>query len=360
MVTPRATYQKDTEDAIPEDDRARRRPSAVARWLRTRAAWVFLLNVALIVLFSAITEDHVFWSVANLRALLIALSEGLLLALALSMLLGAGIFDLSLGANLVLSSVMGAKVIQLFQSSPGDATAYSDPAIAIAAGLAVCVATGAIFGLINGLLIAVAEVNSLIATLATLGIATGAGYLVTGGSDIASMPQVMQSSIGLNAIGGVVPLPAIIALLVLAILWVIVRYTRYGLRIQAIGSSRTAAERAGIRVRAYMISLTVLAGVMASLAGFIDLAKFSSTSLSGHGSDALNAVTAAVIGGTLLEGGSIAIIGTLWGAALAVILQAGLVLSGVSSFWQLIAVGVVLLLAVVLDRVAMKRRERAR
>jgi ribose transport system permease protein len=81
--------------------------------------------------------------------------------------------------------------------------------------------------------------------------------------------------------------------------------------------------------------------------------------LSGHANDALGAVTAAVIGGTLLEGGKVSIAGAVWGAALAVILQAGLVILGVSSFWQLIVVGVVLLLAVMLDRLTALRRTRA-
>jgi ribose transport system permease protein len=145
-------------------------------------------------------------------------------------------------------------------------------------------------------------------------------------------------------------------LLILIVLWAVVRYSRYGLRIQSIGSSRPAAERAGLRVRLLLVSLTVLAGALAGLAGFIDLSRFGSSALAGHGNDALAAVTAVVIGGTLLEGGFISIIGTLWGAGLAVILQAGLVISGVSSYWQLIVVGVVLLVAVVLDRVTYKRR----
>src|SRR3954454_9228652 len=99
-----------------------------------------------------------------------------------------------------------------------------------------------------------------------------------------------------------------------------------------------------------------MSGAMDGLAGFIDLARFGSTALGGHNNDALAAVTAVVIGGTLLTGGYISIIGTVWGAALAVILQTGLVIAGVPSFWQLIVVGVVLLLAVVIDRTTSKRR----
>lgn len=340
------------------DDRGRRPANPVVRWLRTRAAWILALDLLLIAVFSLLSRNHVFWSPANAESLLLSVSQILLLALGLSMMLGAGIFDLSLGANLVLSSVVGALVMRQFQGVPGDTSSYDNVWGAIVLGLLASIATGALFGLVNGLLIAIGNINSLIATLGTLGIGTGIALLVTGGSDVSSLPVELQTAIGLNTVG-IVPVPAIAALLVAVVLWAVVRYTRFGLRTQAIGSSRLAAERAGIRVRRQLIGLAVLGGTLAGVAGFIDLARFGSTAIGGHANDALGAVTAAVIGGTLLEGGRISIAGAVWGAGLAVILQVGLVILGVSSFWQLIVVGVVLLVAVLLDRVAVLRRNRA-
>jgi len=337
----------------PVDDRALVPVSRLAAWLKTRAAWILLLDIALVILFTLVTPHHVFATTANVKNVLLALTEALLLALGLTMMLGAGIFDLSLGANLVLSSVVGAKVMLLFQTAGGSIGA------AIVVGAIACVITGLLYGLVNGLIIAVADVNSLIATLATLGIGTGIADLLTGGTDVGGLPVQLQTDIGLRTFS-VVPLPAVAALAALAILWAVVRYTRYGLRVQGIGSSRAAAERAGLRVRAHLISLTMLGGGLAGIAGFVDLTRFGSTSLAGHPNDALNAVTAAVIGGTLLAGGYISIVGTLWGACLAVILETGLVISGVLAFWQLIVVGVVLLVAVVLDRITARRRARAR
>jgi ribose transport system permease protein len=347
-----------TSTSTPLDDRARKPQNAVLRWLRTRAAWILLLDIALIALFSILSRNNVFWSVANAESLLLSVSQVLLLALGLAMMLGAGIFDLSLGANLVLSSVIGAMVIRSFQGTVGDQSSYQNVGLAITLGLLACIASGAIFGLINGLIIAVGKINSLIATLATLGIGTGVALLLTGGSDVASMPVELQTAIGLNTIG-FLPIPAVAALLAAVVLWAVVRFTRYGLRTQAIGSSRLSAERAGIRVPGQLVSLAVLGGGLAGVAGFIDLARFGSTAISGHANDALGAVTAAVIGGTLLEGGKISITGAIWGAGLAVILQTGLVILGVSSFWQLIVVGVVLLLAVLLDRLTVVRRNRS-
>jgi ribose transport system permease protein len=339
----------------PVDDRARKPGNPFVRWLKSRAAWILLLDIALILLFTLLSRDHVFGSVANAQSLLLSVSQIMLLALGLAMMLGAGIFDLSVGANLVLSSVVGAMVIRSFMSNPGDPNSYHDVVLAAVLGFIACVVTGALYGLVNGIIIAVFKVNSLIATLATLGIGTGVGLLLTGGTDLASIPPGIQLSIGLNTVGPI-PVPAIGAIVAAIVLWLVVRFTRYGLRVQAIGSSATSAERAGVRVRSYLLSLTIMGGALAGVAGFLDLARFSSTAIAGHANDSLAAITAVVIGGTLLEGGRISIAGAVWGTFLAVILQAGLVILGVSAFWQLIVVGVVLLAAVLLDRFAAVRR----
>ena len=117
----------------PADDRALSPPTPFTAWLKTRAAWILLLDIALVVLFTITTPHHVYATTANVKNVLLALTEALLLALGLSMMLGAGIFDLSLGANLVLSSVVGAKVMLLFHprapasawpSSPGRSPAW--------------------------------------------------------------------------------------------------------------------------------------------------------------------------------------------------------------------------------------------
>jgi ribose transport system permease protein len=276
----------------------------------------------------------------------------------MAMLLGAGVFDLSLGANLVLSSVVGARVIREIGGTPDAAGHYPHPGWAITLGVLACLLTGIVFGAVNGILIAYCDINSLIASLGTLGIGTGLALVITGGNDVSGLPAALQSGFGLRTIA-FIPEPALVALAAALVLGLIVRYTRFGLRTQAIGSSRTAAERVGLKVRARLLSLAMLGGALAGLAGFIDLAHFGSTSLAGHANDALGAVTAAVIGGTLLQGGRISVIGTVWGAALAVILQGGLVIVGLSSAYQLIAVGVVLVLAVGLDRLSARRRAAA-
>jgi ribose transport system permease protein len=342
--------------SIALDDRGLGEPTLLVRLLRTRATWVLGFDIALFAIFTATSRNHVFFSVANAQNLLLGTTQALLLSLGLAMMLGSGIFDLSLGANLVLSSVVGALVIRSFRDA---SESYPNPWLAIGVGFAACVLAGTAYGIVNGLLIAVADINSLIATLATLGIGTGVAFLLADGADVAGMPIEIRRSIGQETILGI-PLPAFFALLAAVVLWGVVRYTRFGLRTQAIGSSRVSAERAGIKVRRHYLVLTSLAGALAGAAGFVDLSRFGSTALVGHQNDSLAAVAAVVIGGTLLQGGYVSITGAVWGAGLAIILQQGLVISGVQSFWQLIVIGTVLLFAVVFDRVAAQRRASSR
>ncbi|GAA4156060.1 ABC transporter permease [Leifsonia shinshuensis] len=322
--------------------------------LSSRATSILLLDIVLFIFFSIVTHG-LFASLGSIQALLLTGTEALLLALGLTMLLGAGIFDLSLGANLVLSSVVGATIMKAVVAPDAAGNVTGNLGLGIFAGLVAAVLTGAIFGLVNGILVAYGRINALIATLGTLGVGTGLALVISGGADLGGLPAQLQSGFGLAAVGPI-PLPTIVAIVAAVILFLVVRFTRFGMRTLAIGSSRPSAERVGIRVPAHLLKLTIMAGALAGIAGFINIAHFAGTSINGHANDALNAVTAAVIGGTLLEGGRISILGTVWGAALAVILQGGLVMIGVSSYYQLMAVGIVLIIAVGLDRISYVRR----
>lgn len=314
--------------------------------LKTRAAAILGLDVVLFIFFTIFSPGHVFFSVANSNNLLLSGTEVMLLSVGLALLLGAGIFDLSLGANLVLSSVVSAKVIVAIAGTSGSPNHIL---LASLAGIVAAVFTGMIFGLLNGILVAIVGINALIATLGTLGIGTGVAYVISGGSDITGLPAQLQENFGLKEFGPI-PAPAIVAIVVAILAFVLMRFTRFGVQTVGIGSSRVAASRAGIRVSRHLIALTVIAGALAGLAGFVDITHFAGTTIEGHSNDALSAVTAVVIGGTLLEGGRVSIPGAVWGTGLAVILQGGLVIIGVSSYYQLMAVGLALIVAVGIDR----------
>jgi ribose transport system permease protein len=345
------------EPMTPDDaaeTRAVAKAPAVVRWLGSGGTWIFLLDVALIICFTALSQNQVFWSLQDFQALMLDGTETLLLALGIAMFLGAGAIDISVGSNLVLSSVFGAKVIT---GIAGTSTAGPHFFLALVLGFLTCVVAGMVYGAVNGVIIAYFRVNSLIATLGTAGIGTGIALLITGGNDI-GLPTAIQGDFGLYTVEGI-PLPALLALVIGAVLWAVLRTTRYGIRTLAIGSLRLAAERAGLRVPRHLFSLAVLCGLLAGIAGFVDLSHYASTVVNGHTNDALAAITAVVIGGTRLEGGKISLFGALWGTGLSVLLQGGLAVIGVSSFWQLIAVGTVLIVAVCLDRIRFMRRARA-
>jgi ribose transport system permease protein len=337
------------------DTRAVAKAPAVTRWLASGGTWVLLLDIALVVVFTAVSANRVFWSLQDFRALMLDGTETLLLALGIAMFLGAGAIDISVGANLVLSSVLGAEVMSHVAGKANAQGNYPHVLGTLVLGFLACVVAGAAYGAVNGVIIAYFRVNSLIATLGTAGIGTGIGLLITGGNDIAGMPSAIQRDFGLFTVGPI-PLPALVALAIAVVLWAVLRTTRYGTRTLAIGSLRLAAERAGLKVPRHLFSLAVLCGLLAGVAGFVDLSHFASTTVNGHTNDALAAITGVVIGGTRLEGGKVSLPGALWGTGLSVVLQGGLVVIGVAPFWQLIAVGTVLIVAVCLDRIRFRRR----
>jgi ribose transport system permease protein len=347
------------------DDRALSAPPLWRRVLGANGMWVLGLDLMLILFFTLKSPGHVFWSTRNAQNELLNGTEGLILGLAMTSLLAAGLIDLSVGQNLVLASVVGAHVMSAVSGGTtqglgavGGATSVHNAPLAIALGALACLASGALFGAVNGVIIAYLRVNSLIATLGTLSVGMGLVLIITSGSDIGGLPPQIQTDFGLASMFGKIPYPTVVGVVVAVGIWALFKYTRFGMHTLAIGSERISAERGGIQVRPHVVKLTMLAGILAGVAAFIDLSHFGSTAINGHTNDPLAAITAAVIGGTALVGGRISVIGTIWGAALAVILLGGLVVIGVSSFYQLVAIGTVLIAAVAIDQYRNRRRER--
>ncbi|MCU1509400.1 MAG: hypothetical protein JWR53_1618 [Glaciihabitans sp.] len=355
MSTAISPKSKASEPEIDPDLRAVKPQSLMRRLFRSTGSYILVLDVLLIIAFGFASNNFVFWSAQNVQALLINGTEALLLALGLAMLLGAGAFDLSIGSNLVLSSVLGASTIKALAGAPDAAGNYPNLGVAIALGAVVCVATGVVYGIVNGILIAYFDINSLIATLGTMGVGTGVALVITQGGDITGVPIPLQEHFGLASFLSI-PYPTMIAVVAAIALFLLLRFTRYGMRTLALGSERTSAERAGIRVKPQLVSLAAIAGGLCGIAGFIDISRYGSTAEAGHVQDPLVAITAVVIGGTLIEGGRVSIIGVIWGTVLAVVLQTGLIIIGVPSFYQLIAVGLVLIIAVGIDRYRVRHR----
>jgi ribose transport system permease protein len=300
------------------------------------------------IFFGIATPGHAFLHTSNLLNVMLDASELLLLAAGMTYLLGAGQLDLSIGSDLLLCSVVAAKVITALGGTTAQISAgeYPHLALALTVGIIAAVATGLTFGLVNGLLVTKLKVSSFIVTLATLGIGLGATYVLTNGTDVPYLPLQLQSGFGISKIAGLIPLPVILTLSIVGILWFLLVATRYGLRTLAIGSSSEAAERAGVPVAKNLIVLFMQMGFLCAVAAIIDISRFGTTNVAGHQTDNLNAIAAAVIGGTALFGGVASVGGAIIGTLIPVTLTNGLILMSIDPFYQLIAIGVILLCAV--------------
>ena len=199
------------------------------------------------------------------------------------------------------------------------------------------------------------HVPPFIVTLGTLGMALGAAQLITGGLNVPNVPPEFQEEFGIGVVWGV-PWLVIIAAVIVAVLWVVLHQTRFGLRTYAIGSNPEAARRAGINVARHQLVLYMLMGLLSGIVGVLDVARFDTASISSHTTDNLQAIAAAAIGGVSLYGGKGRMSGTVIGALIPAVLASGFVILGLQSYWQEVAVGLVLIIAVYIDQ---NRRRRA-
>ena len=335
----------------------RRAPGMLQSLSQSTPARMGLIIVVLMLTFGLISPDHAFLRLSNLTTMAQNVSVVMLLAVGVTFVLAAGELDLSIGANVVLSSVVAAKVLTGVAGTPAEISAGSYPnlAIALVLGAIAGVITGALFGLANGLLVTRLRISSFIVTLGTTGVGTGIAFVLTHGINVAYVPRVLQTEFGVRKLLGIIPYPMVVVLSISVVLWYLLQRTRFGLHTLAIGSSREAAIRGGIRVKGHVLRLFVLMGTLSGVAALLDLTRFATTAIGGYETAALAAIAAVVIGGTSLFGGRASIPGSMIGSLIPVILTTGLVIIGVEAFYQLIVVGMILIVAVYLDQ---RRRER--
>lgn len=292
----------------------------------------------------------------------IAVDASVLLLLAVGMtfvIITAGI-DLSVGSVLVLSSVVGGQVMVALSGTSEQVQAYQFPnqAVGIPAGIAAALLTGLACGLVNGLLITKLKMQPFIVTLGTLGIALGLAQILTGGINVRFVPTAIQTEIGTKELFGFLPVPVLISLVVAVIAGVVLAKCGFGRYTYAIGSNAEAARRVGIDVDRHLLKVYALSGLLAGLAGILDLARFNTTSIGAHTADNLASISAVVIGGTSLFGGIGTMIGSVVGTFIPAVLRNGFIIQGVQAFWQEVAVGIVLILAVFVDQKRRSAEER--
>ncbi|MGM9929967.1 MAG: ABC transporter permease [Bacillus sp. (in: firmicutes)] len=272
----------------------------------------------------------------NILNLLRQVAINALIAFGMTFVILTGGIDLSVGAILALSSTLMA----------GMMVSGIDPILAILIGCLL----GAAFGAVNGLLITKGKMAPFIVTLATMTIFRGLTMVYTNGNPITGLgDSYMFQLFGRGYFLGI-PVPAVTMIVTFVVLWIILQKTPFGRQTYAIGGNEKAAIISRIKVDRVKIMIYSLAGLLAALAGAILTSRLNSASPTAGDSYELDAIAAVVLGGTSLSGGRGWIVGTLIGALIIGTLNNGLNLLGVSSFFQMVVKGGVIILAVLMDR----------
>jgi len=208
---------------------------------------------------------------------------------------------------------------------------------------------GTLVGVVNGILVTRFKINALIVTLGTFSIARGLAFVLSGGQSNLVNETTFQF-LGRGAVAGI-PFSLLLMLALYAVFWVILGHTPFGRNLYAIGGSREASRLSGIRVNAHLVAVYTIGGLLAALGGIINVSQLASSAPRSSVGLEFTVIAAVVLGGTSLAGGKGSLIGTLIGVIILRILDNGLTLLEISSFWQDVARGAVLLLAVGFDQI---------
>ncbi|MFV0387065.1 ABC transporter permease [Paracoccus sp. (in: a-proteobacteria)] len=307
-------------------------------------AWSWLFLVLILGFFEIYAQTQTgntfLFRVYNLQSISVAASQILLLSLGLTLVIVAGHIDMSIAFTTGFSAVAMALVIRFAGADAGWLVVIP----AMVAGLA----AAAVVGLINGWLVAQLNVPSFIGTLGTYGIARGAALILAGGATV-SIRSDAARSFGNGSIMGL-PNPLVIAALLALVCHYILAHTRFGAHTYALGANRASVERAGVDVKRHLVILFLISALTAGIGGLIYTSRFSAGAANAGEPILLYAVAAVFIGGASLTGGQGTIMGTVIGAFIIAVIQFGLVFCGLPPYWQFVAVGLVIIVAVLVDQ----------
>ncbi|MDQ6637076.1 MAG: ABC transporter permease [Candidatus Dormibacteraeota bacterium] len=327
-------------------DRLPATPEEVAPSLRTRALNVSTLGplVALIIVatYFSIRSDR-FLSGGNLSLVLQQVIEVGTLAIGQTLVILTAGIDLSNGAVMALGTIVMTKVA---------VSTGVNPFVAIALGLLVCVA----FGALNGTLVTRVRLPAFIVTLGTLNIAFALTHIYSKDQTISNLPSAMTYLGNTFTIGGTdITYGSILMLIMFAIAWFVLRSTAGGRHVYAVGNNPEAARLTGIRTTRVLLLVYTVAGLIYGVAGLLLIARTSVGDPQAGQTDNLDSITAVVLGGTSLFGGRGSVIGTLIGALIVGVIRNGLQLTGVAPIYQVLITGILVILAVTADQVTRRR-----
>lgn len=308
---------------------------------RSGEIWTLAILLLIIAVFGVLSPD--FFSQANWLATSQYAVEYVLLGLAETVVIVTGGIDLSVGATLGFSSMVGAVVMRSLIN------AQLGTGVVLPVGIVAALAAGTFVGWLNGQAITRLRLTPFVVTLGMLSMGTGGLYLLNNGSNVDTIPDII-GTLGSLALGGWLPVTVLITAVFCVGVGLLLAQTRFGLRNYAIGSNPLGASRAGIDVPRHLVKVYMLSGFLSAVAGLMVMARFASASIQAGANDELDAITAVVIGGASLFGGRGTVLGTVIGAFVITVMVTGLILTGVQPFWQEVAVGAILIFAVALDQ----------
>jgi ribose/xylose/arabinose/galactoside ABC-type transport system permease subunit len=313
------------------------------------APTIFL--AVLIVIFAVL--EPAFLSERNILNVLRQISITGIIAVGMTFVILTGGIDLSVGSLVAFCGIVGAAVAKDARGLLAGGVTDPGGTAVLYAGLA-AIGIGILAGLIQGTLVGVTRVPAFVVTLGGLSVWRGATQVFSQGQPISGFSDDFR--FWGQGYAGRIPVPVIIFLGMVILGVIVLRLTRYGRWIYAVGGNAEAARLSGLNTTALIVSVYVISGFCAGLAGFILASRLNSAEVVAGVGYELTVIAAVVIGGTSLFGGEGRVLGTLIGATLIGVLNNGLTLRNVNPYWQPIIIGVIVVLSVLVDQLAKRRR----
>ncbi len=305
---------------------------------KSRALLIFLINLILFIVFS-ITNQY-FFSITNIEAIGYGILSIGIISVGMMIVMAGNGFDLSVGSTLALCGVVLSKLME--------------SGVPVSVSILIALIVGAFIGFINGVLITQVEINPFIATLGTMSMVRGLALAITQGMPIYGLPDSF-AFLGAGRILGF-PVPIMLMLAIVLVIDQFMRKFSWGRLVYFVGGNIEAAKLSGINVKFVRICTYILTGVLAALAGVVLTSRMMSMMATAGTGVELKSIAACIIGGASLSGGEGTVIGALMGTLLVGLIDNILILSSVSTYWQLFASGLILVGVVSVDMLTRKIR----
>lgn len=299
-----------------------------------------LIILLLMVVILAILRPGTFFSYRNLINIVRQVSFYAMVGMGAMVVLVGGDFDLSAGSVIGITSILATMPIS------------GNPDMPIIVSFLIAVGVGLVVGLINGVLVAYCRMPAFIATLGMQTLLRGLALYIANGRSISGLPEKFNF-LGGGSIG-IIPVPVIILIILSFITWYLMKYTRLGRHIYAIGGNSQAATVSGVNAKAIKVFTFIFAGITAAIAGLILTARIASGNASSGEGYELQAIAGCVIGGVSLNGGVGSVYGVICGVLVIGVLNNAMDLMNVSGYMQKVAQGIIIIVAVLLDVIRAK------